>query len=147
LNFVVWGLYFAVLLLLEKFVLKRILNKIPSVFGTVYMLLAVVLGWVLFSGSSLSGAWSSVGAMFGSSVSGFASAETLYYLRKYAVPLIVAAVGSTKLPKLLFAKAESSAKLKPFAYVAEQILIVAALIICTAFLADGSFNPFIYGEF
>ena len=97
-NFLCWGLYFAALLILEKLVLLRFLEK-HRIFGHVYLLLAVVFGFVLFDASTLSGAWDCIRGMLGLGGLPIASAEEVYLLKSNALLLILAALGATPLPK------------------------------------------------
>ena len=143
-NFLCWGLYFAALLILEKLVLLRFLEK-HRIFGYVYLLLAVVFGFVLFDASTLSGAWDCIRGMLGLGGLPIASAEEVYLLKSNALLLILAALGATPLPKRI-AKAlearcpKAAALLRPAA-------LCALLLICTAYLVDGSYNPFLYFRF
>ncbi|MDD6370903.1 MAG: MBOAT family protein, partial [Eubacteriales bacterium] len=97
-NFLCWGLYFAALLILEKLVLLRFLEK-HRIFGHVYLLLAVVFGFVLFDAATLSGAWDCIRGMLGLGGLPIASAEGVYLLKSNALLLILAALGATPLPK------------------------------------------------
>lgn len=143
-NFLCWGLYFAALLILEKLVLLRFLEK-HRIFGHVYLLSAVVFGFVLFDASTLSGAWDCIRGMLGLGGLPIASAEGVYLLKSNALLLILAALGATPLPKRI-AKAleahcpKAAALLHPAA-------LCALLLICTAYLVDGSYNPFLYFRF
>ena len=110
-------------------------------------MLLVVISFVLFDASSLSGAVSTVGAMFGAGGLPASSFEALYYLRSYAVVLILAAVGSTPLPKRIIERVRGTKGGAALLNAAEPILLVALLAVCTAFLIDGSFNPFLYFRF
>ena len=145
-NFVMWGVYFAILLVAEKLWLSKFLEKSHAL-GHAYVMLLVVISFVLFDASSLSGAVSTVGAMFGAGGLPASSFEALYYLRSYAVVLILAAVGSTPLPKRIIERVRGTKGGAAMLNVAEPILLVALLAICTAFLIDGSFNPFLYFRF
>ena len=145
-NFVLWGVYFAILLVAEKLWLSKFLEK-SHVLGHAYVMLLVVISFVLFDASSLSGAISTVGAMFGAGGLPASSFEALYYLRSYAVVLILAAIGSTPLPKRIIERVRGTKGGAALLNAAEPILLVALLAVCTAFLIDGSFNPFLYFRF
>ncbi len=145
-NFVLWGVYFAILLVAEKLWLSKFLEKSHAL-GHAYVMLLVVISFVLFDASSLSGAVSTVGAMFGAGGLPASSFEALYYLRSYAVVLILAAVGSTPLPKRIIERVRGTKSGAALLNAAEPILLVALLAVCTAFLIDGSFNPFLYFRF
>ena len=142
-NFVLWGLFYAVLLIAEKFALLPKLQKHPAL-GRVYTLLFVLLGFVLFDAPSLSAAASRIAGLFGGAGAGV---ESLYYLRSYAVVLLLAVLGATPLPKRLLARLRQNRVCGILLDVLEPIVLVALLALCTAYLIDGSFNPFLYFRF
>ena len=142
-NFVLWGLFYAVLLIAEKFALLPKLQKHPAI-GRVYTLLFVLLGFVLFDAPSLSAAASRIAGLFGGTGAGV---ESLYYLRSYAVVLLLAVLGATPLPKRLLARLRKNRVCGVLLDVLEPIVLVALLALCTAYLIDGSFNPFLYFRF
>ena len=139
-NFVLWGIYFAILLMIEKWFLKH------SVAGHIYTLIFVLLGFVLFNASSLSQTVTDVKSMFGFTGISFVSTECLYYLKSYAVILILALIGTTPLIKNTVLKIKTSRFQKVYSYI-EPLLLLILIIICTAYLVDGSFNPFLYFRF
>ena len=143
-NFLCWGLYFAALLILEKLVLLRFLEK-HRIFGHVYLLLAVVFGFVLFDAATLSGAWDCIRGMLGLGGLPIASAEGLYLLKSNALLLILAALGATPLPKRIAKALE--ARCPKAAALLHPAALCALLLICTAYLVDGSYNPFLYFRF
>jgi len=140
-NFVLWGLLYAVFLLLEKWV--PALQKLPSVLRRAYVLLVVVLGFVLFNAQDLSQAMSDIGGMFGFGGVPLVTGQTLYYLRSYGLLLIAGFVGSTPLVRNLANKVSE----KPWAAVLEPVVLITLLLVCSAYLVDGSFNPFLYFRF
>lgn len=142
-NFVLWGLFYAVLLIAEKFALLPKLQKHPAI-GRVYTLLFVLLGFVLFDAPSLSAAASRIAGLFGGAGAGV---ESLYYLRSYAVVLLLAVLGATPLPKRLLARLRQNRVCGAILDAAEPFTLVALLALCTAYLIDGSFNPFLYFRF
>lgn len=139
-NFIVWGLYFAVLLLIEKFWLGTYLAK-HRILGHVYTLLLVLCSFVIFNAANLGEALSYIGGMFGFGNISFLSMETMYYLRSYAVLFVAAVVGATPVPKELAGKVPNKVKL------VEPVVWIALLLVVTAYLVDGSFNPFLYFRF
>ena len=143
-NFLCWGLYFAALLILEKLVLLRFLEK-HRIFGHVYLLSAVVFGFVLFDASTLSGAWDCIRGMLGLGGLPIASAEEVYLLKSNALLLILAALGATPLPKRIAKALE--ARCPKAAALLHPAALCALLLICTAYLVDGSYNPFLYFRF
>jgi alginate O-acetyltransferase complex protein AlgI len=145
-NFIAWGLYFAALLLLEKFVLKDVLKRLPKAVSHLYLILCVLVGWVFFDMSTLPAAAAKIGLMFGAGASGLTSPECLYYLRSYMVPLIVGVIGCTPLPFRAAAAINGGKAGRAMVWL-EPLAIAVLLLLCTAYLVDGSFNPFIYFRF
>jgi len=145
-NFVFWGLFYAVLLMAEKFFLLPALKK-GRVLPHVYVLLAVTLGFVLFDAASLKDALHQLGTLFGAGTASGLGTEALYMLRSYGVVLALAVLGATPLPAMLWKKAQEAKSLAPVFTVAEPLCTFALLALCTAFLVDGSFNPFLYFRF
>ncbi len=142
-NFILWGLMYAVLLIAEKLWLKGM----PKAVGHVYTMLFVVLGFVLFDATGVSDAFSTIGAMFGAAGLPAANAVTLYNLRSYAVVFIIAIIGATPLFAGLMGRIKKSVTGERIINTAEPIVIILVLAVCTAFLVDGSFNPFLYFRF
>ena len=145
-NFVFWGLFYAVLLMAEKFFLLPVLKK-GRALPHVYVLLAVTLGFVLFDAASLKDALHQLGTLFGAGTASGLGTEALYMLRSYGVVLALAVLGATPLPAMLWKKAQEAKSLAPVLTVAEPLCTFALLALCTAFLVDGSFNPFLYFRF
>ena len=140
-NFLLWGLYYALLLILEKRFLYDRLQRAPGWIGHVYSLLLVVIGWVLFSVEDLSACAGYLRSMFFGGA-GLWSGTFLYYLRSFAPSLIVMALASTPLPKKCFERIPEKA-----GRVLKPILVLSALILCTAYLVDSTYNPFLYFRF
>ena len=145
-NFIVWGLFFAVFLILEKLWLLKRLEKAP-VLGRFYVLFTVMLSFIIFSAENMGQALSSLSSLFGAGGLPLLSAEFLYYLKSYAVLLLIAVVGATPLPRLLLQRLgirPGGEKLRNLLEVPALLLILA---LSTAYLVDGSFNPFLYFRF
>ena len=140
-NFVLWGLMFAALLLLEKWV--PALQKLPTVLRRAYVLLAVVISFVLFNAESIGQAGSDLAGMFGFGGVPLVTQETLYYLGSYAVLFILGFIGATPLVR---DTARRIYKTKVGA-VLEPVLLIVLLLVCSAYLVDGSFSPFLYFRF
>lgn len=145
-NFVLWGLGFAVLLVAEKLLYKERLGK-THVLKHVYVLLFVTLSFVLFNASSLKEAASQIGAMFGADGLPLVSAESLYYAKSYAVTFLIAVIGATPLCKNVVSKLAETARGAQVLAILQPVWLVLLLAACTAFLVDGSFNPFLYFRF
>lgn len=141
-NFIVWGLYFAVILMIEKLWLLPHIKKM-KVLPHVTTLFLVVISFVIFNANSMGEAFSYIGAMFGAGEYPLVSREALYYLRSYAVVFVLALFGATPLPKKIF----SSEKCRKPVMFAEPVALVFLMLVMTAYLVDGSFNPFLYFRF
>ena len=143
-NFLFWGLWFAVLLIIEKTFLLRHLEK-SRVLGRFYVLLAVIFSFVLFDASSLSEALVCIRQLLGLGGLPLFSQQAVYLLRSNALLLIAAMVGATPAPKIA---AQVIARRWPrAASLLESVMLVLLLLLCTAFLVDGSYNPFLYFRF
>ena len=145
-NFVIWGLYFAGLLILEKIWLLKSLEGKP-VIGHFYVTAAVAVSFVIFDASDLQQALSYLKAMFGGSGYPLLSSEFLYYFRSYFVVFVIALFGATPLPAKLRGRIRQTAAGEHVLTIAEPLALIALLLICTAFLVDGSYNPFLYFRF
>ena len=141
-SFVVWGLFFAVLLLLEKWV--PAIRKLPSAVRHVYVLLAVVISFVIFNAADLRQAFGDLGGMFGLAGLPAVTAESVYYLKSYLPLLILAAVGATPLVRNAALRLQARFSGAAVLRLAAAMLL---LLVCTAYLVDGSFNPFLYFRF
>ncbi|MBR5513429.1 MAG: MBOAT family protein [Ruminococcus sp.] len=143
-NFIVWGLYFAFFLILEKLWLGKFLSKYKAI-GHCYVLVAVMISFVIFGMPDFGLAFDCIKGMFGMNGLPLATAETFYYLRSYAVIFAIALIGATPLPKKLYTMAEK--KFTAVTAIAEPVAIVILFLLATAYLVDGSFNPFLYFRF
>ena len=168
-NFVIWGLFYAVLLMIEKMWMLKHLKKencVARFFSHAYVLLAVMVGFVIFNAKDMAEAISYLGAMFGMETMlgagrlPFVSAEAIYYLKSYGIIFALAIVGATPLAKKAWTWIEAktngveSSGVQAPARAARRILVIVEfigllvlLISSTAFLVDGSFNPFLYFRF
>ena len=138
-NFILWGLYFAVLLIVEKLFLLKWLNH-SKVISRIYVLLLVVISFVIFNAGSINEAFVYIGGMLGVGNYPLVSTEAFYYLKDYLFVLIIAIVGATNFPKYFVTKFKTLQWLEP-------IVLIALLVVSTAYLVDGSFNPFLYFRF
>lgn len=138
-NFILWGLYFWIVLMIEKKFFMSFLKK-SKICSHLYVLVIVLISFIIFNSSSLNEIIISVRAMFGGNGLPLSSASTIYYVRSYAVLFIIAAIGSTPMMKHLCKKQTWMVYLEPLVW-------IVLLIVCTAYLVDGSFNPFLYFRF
>ena len=139
-NFVLWGVYFLVILVIEKAFLLKVLQKIPRVFSHLYAILLIGIGWIIFAFPNLSEGWVIFSGMFGAGTVGFATPVVLYEALRYLPLLLVCIVGATPLPKKLFDKVKD----KPVVTYATPVLCALVLVLCTAYLVDSTFSPFLY---
>lgn len=151
-NFILWGLLYAVFLVIEKLWLGKALEK-SKVWLHGYVMLIVILGFVLFNATDVREAGQYIAAMFGFGGVPVISAEFVYYLHSFSFVLLAAVVGSTPLPKRVAEKvaekvaASEKSVCKWILAMAEPVLLVVLLLLTTAYLVDGSFNPFLYFRF
>jgi len=140
-NFIAWGVYYFLILLFERFVLSKYLDKIPGLFRHLYVWFVLLSTGVFFDAASLADIWATLGLMFGFGADSFAGLESLYYLRSFLVPILIGFIGGTPIPKNLAKKIFARVK------ILEPVAVALILIIVTAFLVTGSFNPFVYFRF
>ena len=144
-NFIIWGLLFGVLLILEKTIFKNIIEKIPQIIKHIFVLLIVMISFVIFSGNKMEDIIMQILGLFGIGTAGVVSTVSIHYLKSYLIILLVGIIGSTPLIKKLAEKLEN--KFPKIINIAEILLITALLILCTSYIIDGSFNPFLYFRF
>ena len=141
-NFLLWGLYFWALLMIEKFFLLNFLKKVPGVIAHIYTLFLVLVSWTIFAIEDFSHLGAYLRVMFGLSDAPLTDSAFGYYLTSYLPILCVAAVASTPLGVTVYRK------LSPKAACAVSLTLVAAvMVVCTAYLVDGTYNPFLYFRF
>lgn len=145
-NFIVWGLFFAVLLMVEKLWLLKYLKK-SRVLSHIYVVILIIISFVIFDASSMGQAFSYIGSMFGAGGYQLVSTEFLYYFRSYGVVLILGIIGATPLPKKLWNRIAATNIGSNIMTFAEPIALSALLLCCSAYLVDGSYNPFLYFRF
>ena len=143
-NFLVWGLYFGLLLILEKLVLSRWLSRLPRWFGHLYTMLLVMISWVVFSMDDLPSAASCLASLTGTH--GWWDESGLYLLRNCGVLFLVLALASTPLPAHLWNRL-TSGKGSLRRSLLQSAAIFASLVLVTANLVSTSYNPFLYFRF
>ena len=140
-NFLLWGLYWFVWITLEKLWLGNALDKIPGWLAHVYGIVIAVVGWAIFAVEDFSAMGPYLAAMFGFGA-GALDADFLYYLRNYLPILAIAIAAATPLGKSLWRRLPERARLAAF-----PVLMLAGLVFTTAYLVDGTYNPFLYFRF
>ena len=136
-NFVIWGLLFAVLLLIEKWTQ---MDQLPTFLRRVYVLFVVMISFVIFNGDNMAQAWQDILGLFGPLV----TTETMYYLKSYGLLLALGCVGATPVIRNAAVFVTEKWKVSPVLKLAAGL---ALLLVCTGYLVDGSFNPFLYFRF
>lgn len=144
-NFIAWGAYFGIIIILERLFLGKLLEKIPSFLRIFYSFILVVFGWVLFEFDQMSNVLLFFRAMFGGNSTSFADSNTVYYLLSYIVIFILCIFFSIDKSQLLINKFK--AKFPKAFKIIIPIVIVLLLVICTAYLVDATYNPFLYFRF
>ena len=147
-NFVLWGVYYGMLLIVEKFVLKDILKKLPAIFRHIYALFFVLIGWVIFAFDKISLGVQYIGSMFGGAGVGLVDNTTIYLLYNYGVLLVILILASTDLPKRLAAAV--SRKMGADSWILTMVRMVfyaGIFFLGVAYLVDATYNPFLYFRF
>lgn len=145
-NFIVWGLYFGILLILEKFILKKYFSNVPKFIKGIYTLFLVMISFVIFQGDNLSNDFNIIKGLFGLNGELFINNVTLYYLKGYVLFIVLGVISSTNYVKNLVIKI-SNGKGKKIINILEPIYLLILLIIVTMYLIDSSYNPFLYFRF
>lgn len=139
-NFILWGIYFGVVLYIEKMFMSKVLSKVPSIIARLYTILIVIISWVIFALEDMNHIFAYIKNLFGISVnSQLYNTESLYLLSNYGILLTVCIIFATPIVKKYFDK-----------YINENIKTIIYLllfIICIAYLVDSTFNPFLYFRF
>ncbi len=139
LNFLLWGLYFGLILIFEKLLMLKILEKLPRMLRHIYVLFIADISFVIFNSESMKEFIYNIKGMFGFLEIDLVSTEAIYYLKSYMILFILAILLSTE----LFKKIPE----KKFYKLAEPVLIGGVLLVTTSFLVEGGFNPFLYFRF
>ncbi len=139
-NYILWGVYFGVLLMLEKTFLLKLLGKLPKLVGHIYALFMVAIGWLIFFFTDMSAGWSVFAAMFGSGAALTTPTVTYHVVRNLAL-FALCAVGSTPYPKKLYYYLVN--RFNAFQY-ATPALTCSSFLLCVAYMVDSTFSPFLY---
>lgn len=152
-NFLLWGIYYFILLALEKAFLLKILERAPRAIRHIYSIIFILIGWLIFASDgsetalTLSEAFSCLRIMLGIGANPFISAETLYTLKRNLLPMLILFLASTPLSKAILSRLSSSKKALTSARIVLNIITPALLILCTAYLVNSGYNPFLYFRF
>lgn len=144
-NFVVWGLYYGVILIIEKYFLSPVLDRLPDVVRHIYSIVLVVIGWVLFFSSSFGQAADYIRVMFGAGAHGFADRESMYLLTSNLILWLILIFGSTPLVHFRYEHMLRSKKWNTT--IINSVVYAALFIVCIAYLVTETYNPFLYFRF
>lgn len=140
-NFVIWGLYYGVILILEKYVLIPLFKKAPAFIKHIYTMLLVIIGWAIFSNTDFTAMGGFLKNLFGGGVTGFADGAFFYYLRNNFLLIIISIFFCSPVFKRFM---NGTSKKRPAVNI---IFCIVVFILSVAFLVSGSFNPFLYFRF
>lgn len=145
-NFIVWGLYFVIFLVFEKTKIGKFITE-THILNRAYTLFFIIISFVIFDAVNMGEAFRYIKSMLGFSGIPLVSNEFIYYFKEYSVILFAGLIGATPLVKKVAIKLSEIKGVKFVVAVLEPIILVALLILVTAYLVDGSFNPFLYFRF
>lgn len=146
-NFVLWGIYFAVLLVIEKLFLIDKVEKLPSLLQHIYAKFFIIISFVIFNNENIKDMLDNLYNMFNFTGLPLYNEISSYYLRSYAVILLISIIGSTPLLKNIIEKIRKNYKGEMIISIINPIFNIILLIVVTSYLIDGSFNPFLYFRF
>ena len=146
-NFILWGLYFAILLIIENLFLQNILSKLPALIQHIYAKFFIIISFVIFNNENIKDLWSSLYNMFNFRGLDLYNDFATYYLKSYTVLLIVSVIGATPILKNIIQKVNKNVTGQKVVSTINPILNIVLLVVVTAYLIDGSFNPFLYFRF
>ena len=146
-NFILWGLYFAILLIIENLFLQNILSKLPALIQHIYAKFFIIISFVIFNNENIKDLWSSLYNMFNFRGLDLYNDFSTYYLKSYTVLLIVSMIGATPILKNIIQKINKNVTGQKVISTINPILNIVLLVVVTAYLIDGSFNPFLYFRF
>lgn len=144
-NFVAWGLYYGVILIIEKYLLSPVLDRLPDVVRHIYSIVLVVIGWVLFFSSSFGQAAAYIRVMFGAGAHGFADRESMYLLTSNLILWLILIFGSTPLVHFRYEHMLRSKKWNTT--IINSVVYAALFIVCIAYMVTETYNPFLYFRF
>ena len=146
-TFLIWGLLFGIILIIEKLWLNKLMEKLPSFIRRIYVLFIVMILFIIFSSDNMSVALSNIKGLFGMNGEVFINDYTLHYLKSYLPVLIIALFGATPFIKILIDKLRKNKYINSIINILEPFLIVVILVVVTSYLIDNSYNPFLYFRF
>lgn len=146
-TFLLWGLYYAILLIAEKLLDLKKLEKIPGLLRQIGVFFLSLLGFVLFAAADVKQAGSDFASLFGATGLPFCTSQTLYYLQSFSVIFVISFIAATPLFTQCKDRIAATSWGEKTVSILRPLVLLALLILCTAYLVDGSFNPFLYFRF
>ena len=146
-TFLIWGLLFGIILIIEKLWLNKFMENLPSFIRRIYVLFIVMILFIIFNSDNMSVALTNIKGLFGMNGEVFINDYTLHYLKSYLPILIIALFGATPFIKTLIDKLRKNKYVNNIINILEPILIVMILVVVTSYLIDNSYNPFLYFRF
>ena len=145
-TFVIWGMFIGILLVIEKLLLNKYIEKLPSILRRIYTLFIIMISFIIFSGSNINESFSNIIGLFNFS-NPFINKFTIHYLKDYGLVLIIAIFLSTPILKNTIIKLKENKKINNIINILEIIVLLILLVIVTSYLIDSSYNPFLYFRF
>ena len=145
-TFVIWGMFIGILLVIEKLLLNKYIEKLPSIVRRIYTLFIIMISFIIFSGSNINESFNNIVGLFNFS-NPFINKFTMHYLKDYGLVLIIAIFLSTPILKNTIIKLKENKKINNIINILEIIVLLILLVIVTSYLIDSSYNPFLYFRF
>lgn len=146
-TFVLWGLLFGILLIIEKLFLLEKLEKMPKFVQHIYVLFTVMISFIIFNSNNIEEAINQIIGLFGANGESVINNYTIYYLKSYFVIIFIGIIGATPLLKNVINKLKEKDKIRKMINILEPIALICLLLFVTAYLVDSSYNPFLYFRF
>ncbi len=146
-NFVLWGLYYGIILIIERFVLADLMKKMPGFISVPITLVVVMVGWVIFYYTDLSAVGTHIGSMFGIGSAGFTDSVTMAVIRKYSFMPLIGVIAATPVIPALRSKIKPDGAIERTSEVLSTVALTALLVLSVVFIVGQSYNPFIYFRF
>lgn len=145
-TFVIWGMFIGILLVIEKLLLNKYIEKLPSIVRRIYTLFIIMISFIIFSGSNINESFNNIVGLFNFS-NPFINKFTIHYLKDYGLVLIIAIFLSTPILKNTIIKLKENKKINNIINILDIIVLLILLVIVTSYLIDSSYNPFLYFRF
>ena len=133
-NFIIWGLYFGILLIIEKVFLEKYFKKIPKIFSRIYTLITVMISFIIFSGENINVIMQNIGGLVGINTNSIVSLESIYYLKSYFIVIVLGIIGATPILKNIITKVNNQKLIN----ILEPICLLCILVISTSYIVDSS---------